>query len=451
MESLSPTSPASHSRHYDDYNAYQSEFEPAQSYYDLQLTENQSRHGTRWASVIGIAALVVLGCWIVLTSVYIILHDDLLASAIQNRLRMQSDYENRIADLRGEIGAVTGRLMLNQDEFDTKVERLNTRQAMLEERQSEIASLIEDVDQTVLALGETDITGSVGPQHAHAGGNDTIQTGNTIRLAFAAQHDAVTVSRQGYDIIADANLPANPQNRADRDLLRLASEQYKLESDQFATLNEIERRAESAALIIAEAITRLGYTPQDAPESASSANDGIGGPLIQITPQILPAQSSFERQLQRIRTHAEKANNLYRSLVAFPIRSPLTENHQVSSGFGSRIDPFRRTQAFHSGVDMRANRGVAVRATADGVVVMARRNAGYGKMVEISHANGLSTRYAHMSRITVAEGEQVEAGDIVGRVGSTGRSTGPHLHYETRRNGNPVNPRRFIEIGASLF
>lgn len=448
---MEPQYPHSHHEYDAGAGAYQSEFESAYPYYDLEQTDSHARLGTRWASVIGIAALVVLGCWIVLTSVYIILHDDLLASAIQNRLRMQSDYEDRIADLRGEIGAVTGRLMLNQDEFDAKVERLNTRQAMLEERQGEIASLLEVVDQTALALGETDITGSISPQNASVETDDVIDTGNVIQLAFAAQFDVSTVSRQGYDIIANADLPSNPQNRADRDLLRLATEQYKLESEQFSTLNEIERRAETAATVIADAITRLGYTPRETHAAAPADRENpVGGPLIQITPQILPAETSFQRQLKRIRTQAEKAANLYRSLVAFPIRNPLTPNHRITSRFGARIDPFRRTQAFHSGIDIRANRGVAVRATADGVVVMARRNAGYGKMVEVAHTNGLTTRYAHMSRINVSRGQKIAAGDIVGRVGSTGRSTGPHLHYETRRNGRAINPMRFINVGKSV-
>ncbi len=450
------------SHQHSDWHDWEAGYDPGHSFSDMNLASAHAGHGRRWASFIGVAALFVLGCWVALTSVYIILHDDLLANAIKNRLLMQTAYEDRIADLRGEVGAVTGRLMLNQDEFDGKVERLNTRQALLEERQTSIASLLNDVDQVVLALVEPEITGSMNPRSAVAGHSDSnlpeepldASTGdNTIHLAFASQFAAQTVSRQGYDILVPTDLPTSPQNRADRDLMRLASAQYKLESDQFNTLNQIEHSTNAASIFITEAITNLGFQPQETvrEEANSQEDSAVGGPLVQVSPHLLPAMSSFERQLQRIHAQTEIANNLYHSLIAFPIGRPLPDLSGVTSRFGLRTDPFRHTRAHHGGIDYRAATGVPVRATAAGTVIMARRNAGYGKMVEISHANGLTTRYAHMSRISVRRGQKVNAGDLVGRVGSTGRSTGPHLHYETRRSGTAVNPQRFLDVGAEIY
>ncbi|MCR9282862.1 MAG: M23 family metallopeptidase [Rhodobacteraceae bacterium] len=101
----------------------------------------------------------------------------------------------------------------------------------------------------------------------------------------------------------------------------------------------------------------------------------------------------------------------------------------------------------HTGIDFKAPYGARVFATAPGTVISAGRNGGYGKMVEIRHANGFVTRYAHMSRIQVSEGDHVLAGDLVGNVGSTGRSTGPHLHYEIRRHDKPGNPAAFLAAG----
>ena len=432
-------------------------YDSGYAYYDTGLIGDASQ-GRGWATFIGVAALFVLGCWIVLTSVYIILHDDLLASAIKDRIQMQSAYEGRITDLRGEVGAVTGQLMLNQDEFDNKVEKLNSRQAMLEERQTTIAALMNDVDQVALALGQSEITGSLGAgteQTRRLSPNvelvDAADDGNTIQLEFANQYDAVTISRPGYDILASAELPAVPQNRADRDLVRLAAGQYQLEADQFDMLNQIERNADAATLVIAQAIARTGIEPQEIARVRANENTAVGGPLIQVSPQVLPAKSSFERQLHRIRVQSRRARDLYSTLLSYPIRRPLTAGHPTTSRFGSRIDPFKRTLAHHSGVDFRANRGTPVHATAGGTVIMGRRNAGYGRMVEISHANGMTTRYAHLSRINVRKGQKVQAGDIIGRVGSTGRSTGPHLHYETRLNGSAINPKRFLDIGADMI
>ena len=132
-----------------------------------------------------------------------------------------------------------------------------------------------------------------------------------------------------------------------------------------------------------------------------------------------------------------------------PIGVPVAASG-ISSRFGYRMDPFLNRPALHAGLDFVAAAGTEVRATAPGIVVSADWNGGYGRMVEIEHLNGLSTRYAHLSAILVSTGEHVAAGAPIGRVGSTGRSTGPHLHYETRRNGNAVNPALYLSAGRTL-
>jgi murein DD-endopeptidase MepM/ murein hydrolase activator NlpD len=114
------------------------------------------------------------------------------------------------------------------------------------------------------------------------------------------------------------------------------------------------------------------------------------------------------------------------------------------------MDPFLRAPAMHTGLDFRGETGEAIHATASGTVTSAGWSGGYGKMVEIDHGNGLSTRYGHMSAIDVHVGQAVKIGQVLGRVGSTGRSTGPHLHYETRVEGEAVDPHKFLRAGAKL-
>jgi murein DD-endopeptidase MepM/ murein hydrolase activator NlpD len=123
---------------------------------------------------------------------------------------------------------------------------------------------------------------------------------------------------------------------------------------------------------------------------------------------------------------------------------------EMTSGFGPRLDPFVKQYAFHSGVDLRGEPGERVRATAAGRVAVASYQGGYGLMVEIDHGNGLTSRYGHLSAIDVSEGELVETGTIVGHIGTTGRSTGPHLHYEVRVAGEAVDPERYLHAGARL-
>jgi murein DD-endopeptidase MepM/ murein hydrolase activator NlpD len=115
-----------------------------------------------------------------------------------------------------------------------------------------------------------------------------------------------------------------------------------------------------------------------------------------------------------------------------------------------RLDPFLSRPAMHTGIDFRGDSGEAIRVTASGKVVSAGWSGGYGRMVEVDHGNGLSTRYGHLSEIDVQVGQAVKAGQTVGRMGSTGRSTGPHLHYETRIDGEAVNPQKFLHAGAKF-
>jgi len=118
----------------------------------------------------------------------------------------------------------------------------------------------------------------------------------------------------------------------------------------------------------------------------------------------------------------------------------------VTGSFGERIDPFNGEGAFHSGVDISSSYGTPVIAPADGIVTAAEVMGGYGRLVELNHGRGISTRYGHLSGFAVLPGEHVRRGDVIGYVGLTGRSTGPHLHYEVRINDTPVNPQKYLRV-----
>ena len=160
--------------------------------------------------------------------------------------------------------------------------------------------------------------------------------------------------------------------------------------------------------------------------------------------------NSFERQLQRINLARVQIDRLTRTLHSVPLRKPLLGEVELSSGFGVRSDPFTRSPAMHTGLDLQAESGEPVRATANGTVTAAGWSGGYGKVVDIDHGHGFSTRYGHLSAISVQVGQSVKSGQIVGKVGSTGRSTGPHLHYETRVAGEAVDPQKFLRAGQKL-
>jgi murein DD-endopeptidase MepM/ murein hydrolase activator NlpD len=123
----------------------------------------------------------------------------------------------------------------------------------------------------------------------------------------------------------------------------------------------------------------------------------------------------------------------------------------VISGFGYRRDPIHRGRRLHAGIDFDADRGAPVMAAGRGRVIKARRQSGYGRVVVIDHGNGLTTHYAHLDSIDVARGDLVDAGDVIATVGSTGRTTGPHLHFEVRRHGKAIDPRRELPIGGVIL
>ena len=117
---------------------------------------------------------------------------------------------------------------------------------------------------------------------------------------------------------------------------------------------------------------------------------------------------------------------------------------RLMSYFGRRSDPFSGEGAFHTGVDISAPHGTAIRATADGLIDIAEWAGGYGRLVVVDHANGFQTYYAHMSRLEVVAGQYIRRGEVLGRVGATGKATSPHLHYEVRRGGIPINPHQYL-------
>lgn len=441
--------------HADEFRKPSSLLEP--DYYELELRGGVSRlKGPAMAKMFGFGALFILAGWAALTSIYILLHDDLLSAALQDRRHLQAGYEERIAGLRGEIGVITGQLMLNEDEFDIKVGRIRERQALLESRHNQISTLAADPLQVQAASlanrAEEDITGSTTAAHQNHDAATDAQGGpisaGTIRLVFPADDGPRTVSRLPFTNLAETGLPARSSNRADRELLHLASRQNLMETEQFATLLRMETNAETAVQMLTSAIVRIGITPRDVLDNyaaeLASANDSS---RIGIGPMPIAVRNDFDLQIQRIRTRLRQADSLYNAMLEYPIHRPLPASRTISSRYGSRLDPINRNPSFHGGIDFRAGTGTPIQATADGEVTKAGRSGGYGKVVEIRHSSGLSTRYAHMSAIDVRVGQQVSTGDIVGKVGSTGRSTGPHLHYEIRRNGSTIDPMRFMQTG----
>ena len=178
-----------------------------------------------------------------------------------------------------------------------------------------------------------------------------------------------------------------------------------------------------------------------------------GGPLVRshpITEREL--QIDISELLAKIDLRADNLSDLEAKLLqqsvlkdTLPNSSPVAAAYN-SSSFGWRLDPFNGNKAFHEGLDFTASSGTPIYAAAEGIVSVAEQTSDYGKIVKIDHGSGLETRYAHASMLVVKVGQRVEKGQKIAEVGSTGRSTGPHLHYEIRLNGNSLDPRKYLTV-----
>jgi murein DD-endopeptidase MepM/ murein hydrolase activator NlpD len=218
----------------------------------------------------------------------------------------------------------------------------------------------------------------------------------------------------------------------------------RLEQQQATALSQIEENFDSKARRMRSVLADLGLdTGKTAPDAKAAA---VGGPFVPVRPDT----GSFERQVYRINLARNHVDRLTRTLSSVPVRKPIFGEIDMSSPFGMRMDPFVKGPAIHTGIDMRGDTGDPVRATANGTITVAGVNGGYGKMIEIDHGNDLTTRYGHLSEIDVKVGQSVKLGQIIGKIGSTGRSTGPHLHYETRLDGEAVNPEKYLRAGIRL-
>jgi murein DD-endopeptidase MepM/ murein hydrolase activator NlpD len=200
-------------------------------------------------------------------------------------------------------------------------------------------------------------------------------------------------------------------------------------------------------------VRRAGMNPDRALAAglaAEAASAQEGGPFVPVRASIDIGLFQMQSDLSHYGATAGRLADLMRLVRSMPLGRPLPE-YEVVSGFGPRRDPFNNQPAWHNGVDLRAEAGTPVTTTAPGVVTMAETNGEFGNLVEVAHGFGLRTRYGHLSRITVARGDRIEAGQTVGLVGSTGRSTGPHLHYEILFQQASLDPLKFLEVSRHVL
>jgi murein DD-endopeptidase MepM/ murein hydrolase activator NlpD len=382
---------------------------------------------------------------------YLVFRDDLLATSIARSARMQHAYEDRIASLRSDIDRLTSRQLLNQESVEAEMDRISGRQAALDARQDSIAALsqaarragIEMTDPPAPAAAAADTVPG-----ADAGGDAAsdstadpapIDPQKTSSIA-PVQGSAATLAFLGLRRAA----PAEKQDGPDAKLGAVENSIESLARDQVAYVDAIAAKVSNRTEKIAAILKSLG---QHVPPSYADSTTDVGGPYVAIDENAAP--ETFRTNVDLISSEVERFATVRRLAMQLPLTRPIP-NSPITSGFGARMDPFLGRPAMHTGIDFRAVSGSLARTTSGGTVISAGYNGGYGNMVEVDHGNGISTRSGHLSRIDVTVGQVVAKGAVIGETGSTGRSTGPHLHYEVRVDGAAVNPMTFIKAGSEI-
>lgn len=378
-----------------------------------------------------VGSAVIMAGWSITTATYFAFRDDVLTRLLARQAEMQYAYEDRIAELRAQVDRTTSRQLLDQEQFEKKLDQITRRQSTLESRAAALGT-----------LPDTTVTGSIKPRASlEAAPVKPSTISDTVTFTAPPDREARLESR-GIAVASLARDTAPKGGGLEGAVVRLQSALDKVERQQITTLASIEETNEGRLRRMRGLFTDLGL---DAP-SAAPPRTAMGGPFVPMKPDA----GAFERQFYRVNLGRVQVDNFKKALAAVPYRKPVLGEIETTSGFGYRTDPFLGRPAMHTGLDFRGSTGDPVRATAAGKVVTAGWNGGYGRLVEIEHNDKLSTRYGHLSHISVKVGDYVKIGQVVGEIGSTGRSTGPHLHYETRIDGDAVDPQKFLRAGIRL-
>ena len=381
-----------------------------------------------WVAIMAGAAAALFGVLYFAATGYLVFRDDLLAASLARQARMQLAYEDRIANLRSDIDRLTSRQLLNQEAFEDKLDHLVGRQAALDARQNSLASL---------GAAARDV-GVVPPATATPSADAPLTTGS-IDPAPAADRLPLAVAMLRTDTAGDHL----PESDASAQLDGVESSLDALAGQQVAYVETVAAKVAERADRIGAVLKRLG---RNVPRE-ETGEGSVGGPFIPIAADADP--ETFQSSVTLVNAEIDRLSDLRSVARKLPLTKPVS-GAAITSGFGPRLDPFLHQPAMHTGIDFQVPIGFPVRTTSAGTVVSAEYTGGYGFMVEVSHGGGVSTRYGHLSQILVKPGQVVAKGAIVGRAGSSGRSTGPHLHYEVRTGGQAIDPMIFIKAGNDL-
>ncbi len=408
-----------------------------------------------------VAAAALLLSWLVYASAAVLFQKRSVWLAQDNAVRTQSAYQGRLGEMQEAYEELNLRLAEAQRRFDRITRELEERHRnlaaligmrdplgiALEERRKKMEKFDKTdrkakpdkasrifpmrMDDSVLLLSRPDSRGSV--------------VGEVMAAALAPESFRYVLSQTGdsaFDRIAER---VGALDRSQQAILDHLDEETVLQSRAYERL--IRATESLDADLLAQ---RLAESAPAAP-----AEEAVGGPFVPLPETAATAagvkdKASGPAAVLRVRNGIARLLDLERSLLHLPLAAPMG-SYYITSGFGPRVDPFTQKWAWHEGVDLAADADSMIWAPLPGKVVFSGRARGYGLLVEIDHGHGIMTRYGHLKKVYVKAGDRLDFAGQIGVVGSSGRSTGDHLHYEILLDGKAYDPWKFLEAGRHVF
>ncbi len=397
----------------------------------------------QWFQVATVSALIISAGWIGFSTFSYIEHDEIVGAkdtqiadarrAYDNLLSEVSAYQRRFTELTRDLED-NHNLMLSLVERNATLQRSLTtvekRLRYTESEREDVADARESLRNKLSSL-EDEMRALSGKNFSLRDNLMSVETG--LQKVIRERDEART--KGGYlstQVAALENRLNSLQTAQD-----VAVE--KMTERTMAYIGSLEKVVE---------ITGIGIDNLLASSDGAESQDAQGGPFIPVKPD--EAGGELMQKLARLDTHLGQWETLQTVMARLPLASPLN-TYYVTSSFGKRRDPVNKRWSAHYGTDFGGPMRSPIYAPAPGIVKQAGTKGRYGRFIEIDHGSGIITRYGHLNRISVKRGDKVEFRQEIGKLGSSGRSTGPHLHYEIVFNGKPQDPMRFIKAGRHVF
>ncbi len=390
--------------------------------------------------MVGISGITLVFGWTLVASSFLVIDAVSSGNTRDQIQRSQAAFEERLAELQAERDARAAEALAAQSRFAVALDQVSQMQSQLlssEESRREM--------ETGLAAVQSTLRDTLADRDTAVAAADT----GAIPAPDRTEEFSVALDILSGELRSSADQRSEAVEEAQA--AKLTAQELTVERDQILARNdEILTQLEDAVTVsvapLDEVFRNVGMNPAEVLRTIRSGYSGQGGPLTPMSYSTRgnAALTDTEVKARQIIVTLDQMNTYRIAIEKLPLAMPVTQNFRYTSGFG------RRWGRMHEGIDMAGPVGTPIHVTGDGVVTFAGRQGAYGNLIKIRHELGTETRYAHLNRIHVKVGDRVSQGDRIGDMGNTGRSTGPHLHYEVRMNGRAVDPMSFIKAADNV-